>query len=30
MVAADEIHQAEIQRFDLGQGGDLPDIPQAP
>src|SRR5574343_288806 len=28
MVARDKIHQAEIQRLDAGQGGDLPDLAQ--
>jgi hypothetical protein len=28
MVAGDEIHQAKIQRFDAGQGGDIPHFAQ--
>ena len=27
-MARDEIHQAEVQAFNAGQGGDLPDFAQ--
>jgi hypothetical protein len=28
VMGADEIHQAEVDRFDMGQGGDLPHLVQ--